>query len=208
MDRTTTSAYSMHIVLNMCACTHTCFHMYIYANVLMYICIYTLMCIHMHTCVHTCTHVCVHAHMCMYLHKCVYTYACSILAMVLPWQLCLYLSRQLLVSNCTFDWLQGHFVRSLGNVGDKDTENEVLLLEHDVPRSRFSRAVLDCLPSLPWSIPPEVEATVSSLILWHNERCLLCCMRCLVPFSCSVQTVHRHCTVFSVSGRVVLFSHW
>ncbi len=31
----------------------------------------------------------------------------------------------------------GHFVRSLGAVGDKATENEVLLLEHDVPHSRY-----------------------------------------------------------------------
>jgi exosome complex exonuclease DIS3/RRP44 len=37
-------------------------------------------------------------------------------------------------------------------LGDKSTENEVLLLEHDIPHSRFSEAVLDCLPSLPWDI--------------------------------------------------------
>ena len=46
----------------------------------------------------------------------------------------------------------GHFVRALGNVGDKATENEVLLLEHDVPHHSFSDAVLSCLPSMPWSI--------------------------------------------------------
>ncbi|EZA55948.1 hypothetical protein DMN91_010758 [Ooceraea biroi] len=46
----------------------------------------------------------------------------------------------------------GHFVRALGNIGDKDTENEVLLLEHDVPHSRFSEAVLSFLPQLPWVI--------------------------------------------------------
>ncbi|XP_014483626.1 PREDICTED: exosome complex exonuclease RRP44 [Dinoponera quadriceps] len=46
----------------------------------------------------------------------------------------------------------GHFVRSLGNIGDKETENEVLLLEHDVPHSRFSDAVLSFLPRLPWII--------------------------------------------------------
>ncbi|XP_034936260.1 exosome complex exonuclease RRP44 [Chelonus insularis] len=46
----------------------------------------------------------------------------------------------------------GHFVRALGNVGDKDTENEVLLLEHDVPHGRFSDAVLSFLPKLPWVI--------------------------------------------------------
>lgn len=46
----------------------------------------------------------------------------------------------------------GHFVRALGPIGDKDTENEVLLLEHDVPHSRFSDAVLSFLPKLPWII--------------------------------------------------------
>lgn len=49
----------------------------------------------------------------------------------------------------------GHFVRALGKIGDKDTENEVLLLEHDVPHSNFSEAVLSCLPKLPWVITPE-----------------------------------------------------
>ena len=52
----------------------------------------------------------------------------------------------------------GHFVRALGAVGDKATENEVLLLEHDVPHSKFSEAVLDCLPRLPWTITPDDEA--------------------------------------------------
>lgn len=51
----------------------------------------------------------------------------------------------------------GHFVRALGKVGDKDTENEVLLLEHDVPHSRFSDAVLSFLPKLPWIITEEVS---------------------------------------------------
>lgn len=37
-------------------------------------------------------------------------------------------------------------------MGDKATENEVLLLEHDIPHSSFSEAVLECLPKLPWEI--------------------------------------------------------
>lgn len=49
----------------------------------------------------------------------------------------------------------GHFVRKLGNIGDKETENEVLLLEHDVPHSNFSETVLSCLPKLPWIITDE-----------------------------------------------------
>lgn len=49
----------------------------------------------------------------------------------------------------------GHFVRSLGDAGDKDTEQEVLLLEHDVPHQAFSQAVLSFLPKMPWGITPE-----------------------------------------------------
>jgi len=46
----------------------------------------------------------------------------------------------------------GPFVRALGKIGDKATENEVLLLEHDIPHSKFSDAVLECLPQMPWEI--------------------------------------------------------
>ncbi|KAF3708111.1 Exosome complex exonuclease RRP44 [Channa argus] len=49
----------------------------------------------------------------------------------------------------------GHFVRSLGIAGEKDTEEEVLLLEHDVPHQDFSQAVLSFLPKMPWAITPE-----------------------------------------------------
>uniref|UniRef100_A0A671TSC4 Protein DIS3 homolog n=1 Tax=Sparus aurata TaxID=8175 RepID=A0A671TSC4_SPAAU len=49
----------------------------------------------------------------------------------------------------------GHFVRSLGSAGEKDTEQEVLLLEHDVPHQAFSQAVLSFLPKMPWAITPE-----------------------------------------------------
>ncbi|XP_060754939.1 LOW QUALITY PROTEIN: exosome complex exonuclease RRP44 [Neoarius graeffei] len=49
----------------------------------------------------------------------------------------------------------GHFVRSLGEAGDKETETKVLLLEHDVPHQPFSQAVLSFLPKMPWSITEE-----------------------------------------------------
>lgn len=52
---------------------------------------------------------------------------------------------------------QGHFVRSLGPLGDKDTENEVLLIEHDVPHSKFSDEVLSFLPKMPWTITEQVK---------------------------------------------------
>lgn len=47
-------------------------------------------------------------------------------------------------------------MRSLGSAGEKDTEQEVLLLEHDVPHQAFSQAVLSFLPKMPWAITPEV----------------------------------------------------
>uniref|UniRef100_A0A665VVR5 Exosome complex exonuclease RRP44 n=1 Tax=Echeneis naucrates TaxID=173247 RepID=A0A665VVR5_ECHNA len=38
---------------------------------------------------------------------------------------------------------------------EKETEEEVLLLEHDVPHQAFSQAVLSFLPKMPWAITPE-----------------------------------------------------
>lgn len=49
-------------------------------------------------------------------------------------------------------------MRSLGGAGEKETEEEVLLLEHDVPHQAFSQAVLSFLPKMPWCITPEVTA--------------------------------------------------
>ncbi|VDK85731.1 unnamed protein product [Litomosoides sigmodontis] len=49
----------------------------------------------------------------------------------------------------------GHYVRSIGMAGDRETENEVLLLEHDVPHGPFSDAVYACLPEIPWNAPNE-----------------------------------------------------
>eukprot|EP00736_Rhodelphis_marinus_P013737 Rmarinus@m.21213 len=46
----------------------------------------------------------------------------------------------------------GHYVRTIGSVGDKEAETEVLLLENDVPVRPFSAAVLGCLPPAPWSV--------------------------------------------------------
>ncbi|XP_012678882.2 exosome complex exonuclease RRP44 [Clupea harengus] len=47
---------------------------------------------------------------------------------------------------------RGHFMKNLGSAGDKETETEVLLLEHDVPHLPFSQNVLSFLPSMPWAI--------------------------------------------------------
>lgn len=63
----------------------------------------------------------------------------------------------------------GHFVRSLGPIGDRETENEVLLLEHDVPNYPFPQSVLDCLPTLPWIISDEEKE--KRLDLSHLHIC-------------------------------------
>lgn len=52
----------------------------------------------------------------------------------------------------------GHFVRALGPLGDKNTENEVILLEHDIPHSNFSEEVLSFLPKMPWTITDAVSS--------------------------------------------------
>lgn len=51
-------------------------------------------------------------------------------------------------------------MRNLGSAGDKETETEVLLLEHDVPHQAFSQAVLSFLPKMPWGITEEVNVSV------------------------------------------------
>lgn len=99
---------------------------------------------------------------------------------------------------------QGHFVRSLGPLGDKDTENEVLLIEHDVPHSKFSEEVLSCLPKLPWIISSQVilffihhrhPNQVDRLLLDHHDShitisCLL--MFLLAPARAAVRHL-RYC---------------
>lgn len=71
-----------------------------------------------------------------------------------------------------FRYPHGHFVKALGTAGDKATENEVLLLEHDVPHHSFSQAVLDCLPKTPFCISEEeikVNTTVQAAIYFLIE---------------------------------------
>jgi exosome complex exonuclease DIS3/RRP44 len=57
----------------------------------------------------------------------------------------------------------GHFVKSLGVSGDKETETEVLLLEHDVPFQEFSKRILEDLPA-------EGEDWVVTDTHVHNEN--------------------------------------
>jgi exosome complex exonuclease DIS3/RRP44 len=40
----------------------------------------------------------------------------------------------------------GHYTKTLGDIGEKDTETQVLLIEHDIPTAPWSQNVLACLP--------------------------------------------------------------
>ena len=47
---------------------------------------------------------------------------------------------------------EGHYVKTLGNIGDKDVETEVVIHEHDINTAPFTPAVHACVPPLPWSV--------------------------------------------------------
>uniref|UniRef100_A0A7S1W5K4 Ribosomal RNA-processing protein 44 n=1 Tax=Neobodo designis TaxID=312471 RepID=A0A7S1W5K4_NEODS len=47
---------------------------------------------------------------------------------------------------------RGHYIDVLGDIGDKDTEAQVILLENDIPHYDFSEAVYDCLPKGTWRV--------------------------------------------------------
>ncbi|WPT12794.1 Exosome complex exonuclease RRP44-like protein A [Picochlorum sp. SENEW3] len=46
----------------------------------------------------------------------------------------------------------GHYVRTLGTIGDKEVETEVLIIENDINTAPFTPAVHACVPPLPWKV--------------------------------------------------------
>ena len=61
--------------------------------------------------------------------------------------------------NANSKFPSGHFVRTLGEIEDKDAEQEALLLEHDVEYRPFSKNVLACLPKEghDWKVPEDLD---------------------------------------------------
>ncbi|GMH41507.1 hypothetical protein BSKO_09417 [Bryopsis sp. KO-2023] len=49
-------------------------------------------------------------------------------------------------------WPMGRYVRMIGDMGTRDTETEVLLLENDINTNPFTPAVHACLPPMPWAV--------------------------------------------------------
>ena len=53
---------------------------------------------------------------------------------------------------------EGHYVKSLGKLGDADAETAAVLLEADVDDRPFAPAVHACVPPLPWSFDEHAPA--------------------------------------------------
>lgn len=69
------------------------------------------------------------------------------------------LDKRIIVAVDSWDRLSrypsGHYVRTIGEIGDRDTESEVVLIENNIDSRPFSTQVLACLPPLPWSVSSE-----------------------------------------------------
>ncbi|KAF5828225.1 hypothetical protein DUNSADRAFT_18006 [Dunaliella salina] len=65
----------------------------------------------------------------------------------------------------------GHYVRTLGTIGDKDTETEVVLIENDINTSPFTPAVHECVPTLPWRVTEDHLAQPGRTDLRHLPVC-------------------------------------
>jgi len=65
----------------------------------------------------------------------------------------------------------GHYVRTLGDVGDRGAESEAILHEHEVNTAPFSPQVQACLPEKGWQIPEEEIAKRLDL---RNGGALVC----------------------------------
>eukprot|EP00775_Hariotina_reticulata_P011972 gene11972-12115_t len=72
----------------------------------------------------------------------------------------------------------GHYVRTLGVIGDTDVETDVLLIENDINTAPFSPAVHECVPPLPWAVS---EADIADP---HREDLRHLCICSVDPPGC------------------------
>jgi exosome complex exonuclease DIS3/RRP44 len=64
-------------------------------------------------------------------------------------------------------WPDGHYTRTLGAAGDKETETEMLLVENDINTNPFTEAVYACLPNLPWDSAAQ-EVRIQGMFLEYS----------------------------------------
>ncbi|CAB9502478.1 complex exonuclease RRP44 homolog A [Seminavis robusta] len=53
----------------------------------------------------------------------------------------------------------GHYTKTLGKIGDKSVETQVLLLQHHIPHEAFPASVLACLPPADYDLQQDFQAT-------------------------------------------------
>lgn len=93
--------------------------------------------------------------------------------------------------DCASRYPSGHYVRTIGEIGDRDTESEVVLIENDIDARPFSSQVLSCLPPLPWFVSSEDVANP----VRQDLRQL--CVFSVDPPGCKDIDDALHCTVLS-----------
>lgn len=59
--------------------------------------------------------------------------------------------------------------RTIGLIGDKEVETQVILLEHSIPFQPFTKEVMDCLPPENWKITPENSKGRVVFVLFITE---------------------------------------
>eukprot|EP00854_Cymbomonas_tetramitiformis_P002795 gene2795-3587_t len=92
-------------------------------------------------------------------------------------------------------WPEGHYTKTLGKGGDKQTETEVLLVENDIKTQPFSEAVYACLPPLPWDLAAEEAKKPERADLRHILVCSV------DPPGCTDIDDALHCTTDLCSLR-------
>jgi len=115
----------------------------------------------------------------------------------------------------TSKYPQGHYVRTLGPVGDRVAESDVLLVEHDIPHYSFSPAVLACLPMMPWA-PTQADYTARADFRSFNICSIdppgctdiddaLHCMWCSYPCKCEwKEFICLHVHINLLTSRISL----
>ncbi|GFY87749.1 ribonuclease II family protein [Actinidia rufa] len=104
--------------------------------------------------------------------------------------------------DCLSRYPSGHYVRTIGEIGDRDTESEVVLIENDIDARPFASQILACLPPLPWSVSSEDLANPIRQDLRHVRVCSV------DPPGCKDIDDALHCTAlpdgnFEVGVRIL-----
>ncbi|KAF0991301.1 hypothetical protein HZS_339, partial [Henneguya salminicola] len=69
-----------------------------------------------------------------------------------------------------FKYPRGHFVKILGDIGDKNVESESILFERRIPFQKFSKCVIDCLPDISDSAKNDQCCSDIEKILQDNSK--------------------------------------